>query len=69
MGHGAHSLIGAVLYLMTDDVDAEVKKLQARNVTCSPIVQERWGRRSSLTLPSGLELGFYQPSHPVAVKR
>ena len=53
----------------TDDVEAEVKKLQARNVTCRPIVQERWGRRSSLRLPSGLELGFYQPSHPTALKR
>ena len=69
MGHGEHSLIGAVLYLMTDDVEAEVKKLQARDVACSPIVQERWGRRSSLTLPSGLELGFYQPSHPTAARR
>jgi catechol 2,3-dioxygenase-like lactoylglutathione lyase family enzyme len=69
MGHGAHSLIGAVLYLMTDDVDAEVKKLEARKVTCSPIVEERWGRRTSLRLPSGQELGLYQPSHPTAINR
>ena len=68
MTHGQHSLIGAVVYLMTDDVEAEVTRLAARQVVCSPIVDERWGRRSSLRLPSGLELGFYQPSHPTAVK-
>jgi hypothetical protein len=54
---------------MTDDVDAEVRKLRARKVTCSPIVQERWGRRTSLRLPSGQELGLYRPSHPMAIKR
>ena len=69
MGHGDHSLIGAIVYLMTDDVEAEVTRLTARQVVCSPIVEERWGRRSGLRLPSGLELGFYQPSHPTANTR
>jgi predicted enzyme related to lactoylglutathione lyase len=69
MGHGDHSLIGAIVYLMTDDVDAEVKRLTARHVVCSPIVEERWGRRTSFRLPSGQEMGLYQPSHPTAIKR
>jgi catechol 2,3-dioxygenase-like lactoylglutathione lyase family enzyme len=69
MGHGDHSLIGAIVYLMTDDVDAEVKRLTARKVVCSPIVEERWGRRTSFRLPSGQEMGLYQPSHPTAIKR
>jgi catechol 2,3-dioxygenase-like lactoylglutathione lyase family enzyme len=68
IAHGGHSMIGAIVYLMTDDVDGEVARLGARGVACSPIAEERWGRRTSLRLPSGQELGFYQPSHPTAVK-
>jgi hypothetical protein len=68
MGHGDHSLIGAIVYLMTDDVEAEVKRLTDRKVVCSPIVAERWGRRTSFRLPSGQEMGLYQPSHPTAIK-
>jgi hypothetical protein len=60
-------MAGAHLYLMCDDIDAEVKRLSARGVTCSPLRRERWGIRTALRLPSGGELGLYQPLHPTAL--
>ena len=61
--HGGHKLLGAVLYLMCDDVRSEVKALQAKNVTCSPLEEEDWGIATSFKLPSGGEIGLYQPTH------
>jgi catechol 2,3-dioxygenase-like lactoylglutathione lyase family enzyme len=61
--HGGHKMLGAVLYLMCDDVRAEVKALQAKNVACSPLEEEGWGIATSFRLPSGGEIGLYQPMH------
>ena len=61
--HGGHKMLGAVLYLMCDDVRVEVKALQAKNVTCSPLEEEDWGIATSFKLPSGGEIGLYQPLH------
>jgi hypothetical protein len=57
------------LYLMCDDVRAEVKALEAKGVACAAIEQERWGLRTAITLPSGGRLGLYQPTHPTAIGR
>ncbi|HUK25096.1 MAG TPA: hypothetical protein VLV49_10985 [Terriglobales bacterium] len=67
--HGGRRLLGAVLYLMCDDVEAYVKKLAAKNVHCSPREQEPWGIKTTIPLPSGGEIGLYQPQHPTAVGR
>ena len=64
--HGK-SMLGSILYLMCDDVDAEIARLAKRHVQCAPVSQERWGRRTSFTLPSGQVMGLYQPQHPTAV--
>ena|SRR6185369_3935750 len=56
------------LYLMCDDVRAEIRDLASRNVPCSPIVEERWGSLTRITLPGGGEVGLYQPKHPTALK-
>jgi len=61
------SMLGSVLYLMCDDVDGEIARLEKRSVTCTPVAQERWGRRTSFTLPSGQAMGLYQPLHPTAI--
>ncbi len=66
--HG-RSVLGSILYLMCDDVETEVGRLAKRGVPCTPIAQERWGRRTSFTLPSGQEMGMYQPLHPTALGR
>jgi hypothetical protein len=57
----------ASLYLMCGDIRAFIKSMEAKEVICSSIVTERWGLRTSMRLPSGGELGVYQPTHPTAI--
>ncbi len=61
--HANHDLTGAVLYLICDDVRATVKSLEARNVPRAPIAEAAWGLYTILRLPSGGEIGLYQPTH------
>jgi hypothetical protein len=65
--HAQHSLLGAVLYLMCDDLDEMIKKLKSRNVSCTEIETAEWGITTSVKLPSGGEIGLYQPTHPTAI--
>ena len=67
--HAGHTLVGAVLYLMCDDVLAEVKSLAEKKVACTEITEAPWGLKTTIILPSGGELGLYQPRHEVAFKR
>jgi len=66
--HARHKMLGAVLYLMCDDLQKEIKALTAKKVKCTEIGEERWGIRTTITLPSGGEIGLYQPKHPTALK-
>ncbi len=59
---------GAQLYLMCDDLFAEVESLVARGVSCSPIEEARWGSITKITLPGGPTIGLYQPKHPSALQ-
>ena len=65
--HAGHQVLGAVVYLMCDDLRALVDALDAKHVTCTAITEERWGLKTTIRLPSGGELGLYQPSHPTAL--
>jgi hypothetical protein len=65
--HGAGSLLGAVVYLMCDDLQAEIARLRAKKVSCSAVETARWGIKTTFRLPSGGELGLYQPTHPTAL--
>jgi hypothetical protein len=51
------------LHLMCDDVKAFVAEMEAKQIACSPITEQRWGSLTSLTLPGGGKLGVYQPRH------
>jgi hypothetical protein len=53
--HGGRQLLGAVLYFMCDDLQAVIKSLQAKKV------------KTTIPLPSGGEVGLYQPQHPTAI--
>jgi catechol 2,3-dioxygenase-like lactoylglutathione lyase family enzyme len=66
--HGGHTLLGAAFYLMCDDLQAEVKALNAKKVQCTEISKERWGIKTTVRLPSGGEIGLYQPTHPTAIE-
>jgi hypothetical protein len=65
--HAGHALLGAVLYLMCDDLRATMKSLAAKNVECTEVTKEAWGSKTTIRLPSGGEIGLYQPSHPTAL--
>jgi predicted enzyme related to lactoylglutathione lyase len=65
--HAGPEVPGAVLYLMCDNLDALMASLKERNVRCAGIKTERWGSRTSIALPSGAEIGLYQPTHPTAL--
>ena len=57
------------LYLMCDDVKAEIAALEAKGVHCSDVHNERWGSLTHIRLPGGGEIGLYQPRHEMAVTR
>lgn len=63
----AIGMLGAEFYLMCDDLQALIKSLAARNVTCAAIETERWGIKTTIRLPSGGTIGLYQPTHPTAL--
>lgn len=67
--HGGHELLGAVLYLMCDDVHATIKSIASKGGTASEVETVEWGVRTTIRLPSGGELGLYQPTHPTAIAR
>lgn len=55
------------LYLMCDNIDATIADLQAKGVQTQPIQEQRWGRSTHLSLPSGEQLGIYEPRHAMAI--
>jgi hypothetical protein len=57
----------AELYLMCDDLGAEMRALRERGVACSEIEEARWGSITKLALPSGGQIGLYEPRHPTAI--
>jgi hypothetical protein len=59
----------AELYLMCDDLAAEMRSLAERGVGLSDVEEARWGSITKIRLPSGGEIGLYQPRHPTAIER
>jgi catechol 2,3-dioxygenase-like lactoylglutathione lyase family enzyme len=55
------------LYLMCDDLKAEMASLKEQGVVCSEVQEARWGSITQIRLPSGGEVGLYQPKHPTAL--
>jgi len=54
------------LFLVCDDLDATIKSFRRKKIGCRVLKEQRWGRVAMITLPSGGELGLYQPKHPLA---
>jgi catechol 2,3-dioxygenase-like lactoylglutathione lyase family enzyme len=55
------------LYLMCEDLKAEMAELRKKGVACSEIQEQRWGSITKMTLPGGGQIGLYQPKHPTAL--
>jgi hypothetical protein len=66
--HAGEKLLGAVLYLMCDDLEAEIAALKKKNVRCTEIQEAQWGSSTTIPLPSGRAIGLYQPRHETALK-
>jgi catechol 2,3-dioxygenase-like lactoylglutathione lyase family enzyme len=64
--HAGHRLLTSHVYLMCDDLQASIAALAAKGVSCTEVETENWGVRTTIRLPSGGEIGLYQPSHAVA---
>ncbi len=52
------------LYLMCNDISAEVARLLKMNIQCSTVSDEGWGLLTTIRLPGGGDLGLYEPRHP-----
>src|SRR3954463_12879244 len=51
------------LWLMCDDVEGAVRRLNARGVACAPFSTQGWARTTRISLPGGGSLGLYEPRH------
>ena len=61
--HAERPMLGALLYLMCDDLNNMIGMLKSKGVACSDPVEAEWGISTSIRLPSGGEIGLYQPAH------
>src|SRR5262249_23909312 len=52
--------------LMWEDGEKKGPRLGAEGINCSPISAQGWGRLTTIRLPSGGELGLYEPRHAIA---
>jgi catechol 2,3-dioxygenase-like lactoylglutathione lyase family enzyme len=65
--HPADENGGHELYLMCDDLKAEMMALRAKGVECSEVQEARWGSITKIQLPGRGEVGLYQPKHPTVL--
>lgn len=62
--HPAGEAVGHELYLMSDDLNADMAALAGKDVTCSKVEEVRWGSVTAIQLPGGGQIRLYQPKHP-----
>jgi hypothetical protein len=65
--HPAEENAGHELYLVCDDLNAEIAALGRKHVQCSKVEEAKWGSVTKIRLPGGGEVGLYQPKHPLAL--
>jgi len=51
------------LFFMCENVDTFVESMTAKNLACTAVEDQGWGRLTRLTLPGGGEVGVYEPKH------
>lgn len=54
------------MFFTCDDLKAQVAALEKKGVHIGEITDERWGTRTTFSLPGGGQIGLYEPKHPVA---
>ena len=65
--HPAEALERHELFLMCDDLKAEIAALGEKGVSVTDLQEARWGSIAKIRLPGGGEVGLYQPKHPTAL--
>jgi len=50
-------------FFLCSDVDAFVREMRAKGVSCGPVRTLGWGRLTQLRLPGGGKVGVYEPRH------
>jgi hypothetical protein len=63
-----HPMLVAHVYFMCDDLDATLAALRKKGVSFANPQRQPWGIVSQLRLPSGGEIGIYQPLHQTAIE-
>lgn len=53
------------MFLICDDLRAEMTALRKKGVRFGEIAEERWGTRTTISIPGGGTIGLYEPKHPV----
>ena len=61
-------MLGGLLYLMCDDLGGVIGLLKSKGVACTNPVEAEWGISTSVRLPSGGEIGLYQPTHRTVIE-
>jgi catechol 2,3-dioxygenase-like lactoylglutathione lyase family enzyme len=65
--HPAEHNDRAELYLMCDDLQAEIAELVKKEVVFEEPREERWGKVTKIRLPGGGSVGLYEPTHSTAI--
>jgi hypothetical protein len=66
--HAGQPMLGGLLYLMCDDLGSVIGLLKSQGVACANRVETEWGISTSVRLPSGGEIGLYQPNHRTMIE-
>ena len=53
------------MFFVCDNLKTQMAALEKKGVHFGEIGQERWGIRTTISLPGGGKIGLYQPTHPV----
>lgn len=65
--HADHNVSGCVLYLMCSDLEETMKDFSAKGIQSTEVERADWGIKTTVRLPSGGEIGLYQPRHETAI--
>ena len=53
------------MFFTCDDIEVQMADLRKKHVQVGETSEERWGTRTTISLPGGGTIGLYQPKHPV----
>jgi len=53
------------MFFVCDDLKTEMAALRKKGVRFGESAEERWGIRTTMSLPGGGVIGLYEPKHPV----